>query len=210
MIPRKLTDTTEAKAFMKGIRRNPLDNLPRLVYADWLEDNGESEYAEFIRFAVAKRGEAVVMQHPQYRRLIDYGVELFGREIAMEGWRISQDRGFIDEVQWFRDIPARKMLPVYRGCCITSVVVTDWHCIGDTIGMAGSARYSHPTFHIEREMIPQGKFLVRELLTVAELQGGWVVTPHTITPTDPKNSYQKCRKLLSDTCILSLKRLCDE
>src|SRR5262245_44023129 len=40
--------STEA-GFLAEIRDNPGDDLPRLVYADWPEDNGESDRAEFIR-----------------------------------------------------------------------------------------------------------------------------------------------------------------
>src|SRR5262245_34947865 len=36
-------------AFLAAIRENPDDDLPRLVYADWLDEHGEPERAEFIR-----------------------------------------------------------------------------------------------------------------------------------------------------------------
>jgi uncharacterized protein (TIGR02996 family) len=36
-------------AFLRAIAENPDDGLPRLVYADWLEEHGEPERAEFIR-----------------------------------------------------------------------------------------------------------------------------------------------------------------
>lgn len=35
--------------FLKAIAANPADDLPRLVYADCAEENGDPEYAEFIR-----------------------------------------------------------------------------------------------------------------------------------------------------------------
>ncbi len=35
--------------FMEEIIRNPFDDLPRRVYADWLEENGRASQAEFIR-----------------------------------------------------------------------------------------------------------------------------------------------------------------
>jgi uncharacterized protein (TIGR02996 family) len=38
-----------ARAFLGDITDNPADDTPRLVYADWLEDQGEPERAEFIR-----------------------------------------------------------------------------------------------------------------------------------------------------------------
>lgn len=36
-----------------AIHESPGDDLPRLAYADWLEENGEVEHAEFIRVEVA-------------------------------------------------------------------------------------------------------------------------------------------------------------
>lgn len=36
-------------AFLRTIRENPHDDGPRLVFADWLEEQGECDYAELIR-----------------------------------------------------------------------------------------------------------------------------------------------------------------
>lgn len=36
-------------ALLAAIAANPDDDLPRLVYADWLDENGQPERAEFIR-----------------------------------------------------------------------------------------------------------------------------------------------------------------
>lgn len=43
--------TTE-DALLAAVLANPDDDLPRLVYADWLEEHGEPERAEFIRVQV--------------------------------------------------------------------------------------------------------------------------------------------------------------
>jgi uncharacterized protein (TIGR02996 family) len=40
---------SEADALLDAIFAAPDDDLPRLVYADWLEDHGQQAYAEFIR-----------------------------------------------------------------------------------------------------------------------------------------------------------------
>jgi uncharacterized protein (TIGR02996 family) len=40
---------THDDAFLQAIIENPEDDGPRLVYADWLEDHGESDRADFIR-----------------------------------------------------------------------------------------------------------------------------------------------------------------
>ena len=39
----------EQRGFWKSIRANPEDDLPRLVYADWLDEHGQADRAEFIR-----------------------------------------------------------------------------------------------------------------------------------------------------------------
>lgn len=41
-------DTTE-QALLRAILDTPADDAPRLIYADWLEENGQPERAEFIR-----------------------------------------------------------------------------------------------------------------------------------------------------------------
>ena len=38
-----------AAAFLQAIIANPADDAVRLIFADWLDDNGEPERAEFIR-----------------------------------------------------------------------------------------------------------------------------------------------------------------
>ena len=40
---------TDKTAFLRAICERPADDAPRLVYADWLDDHGEGERAEFIR-----------------------------------------------------------------------------------------------------------------------------------------------------------------
>lgn len=44
---------SERESFIRAIVENPEDNTVRLVFADWLQENGESERAEFIRDGVA-------------------------------------------------------------------------------------------------------------------------------------------------------------
>lgn len=46
------------RAFLDDIIAHPADDTPRLVYADWLDDEGRSERAEFIRVQVEVAGYA--------------------------------------------------------------------------------------------------------------------------------------------------------
>ena len=45
-----MSDTRDA--LMRAILADPACDTPRLVYADWLEENGEAERAEFVRIQV--------------------------------------------------------------------------------------------------------------------------------------------------------------
>lgn len=40
---------TDEQLFLRAICADPADDLPRLVYADWLDDHGRPDRAEFIR-----------------------------------------------------------------------------------------------------------------------------------------------------------------
>ena len=43
------------QAFLRAVIENPDDDAPRLIYADWLDEQGQSERAEFIRVQVERR-----------------------------------------------------------------------------------------------------------------------------------------------------------
>jgi len=45
--------SAEERAFFDRIRDEPADDGPRLIYADWLEENGQPDRAEFVRLQVA-------------------------------------------------------------------------------------------------------------------------------------------------------------
>jgi uncharacterized protein (TIGR02996 family) len=51
---------THEEAFLEAILERPDDDAPRLIFADWLEDNGDPDRAEFIRvrIEVARRPPA--------------------------------------------------------------------------------------------------------------------------------------------------------
>lgn len=44
--------TADERALIQAIIASPADDLPRLVYADWLEEHGRPERAEFIRMQI--------------------------------------------------------------------------------------------------------------------------------------------------------------
>lgn len=44
---------SDEDALIAGIRENPLDDLRRLVYADWLDEWGRAEEAEYLRIVAS-------------------------------------------------------------------------------------------------------------------------------------------------------------
>lgn len=53
--------TNDEAAFLRTICEFPADDTPRLVFADWLEEQGDADRAEFIRLqiALARRDSAI-------------------------------------------------------------------------------------------------------------------------------------------------------
>jgi uncharacterized protein (TIGR02996 family) len=49
--------SSDELAFLAAIHADPGDDTPRLVYADWLQENGQPELAEFIRLQCADAPE---------------------------------------------------------------------------------------------------------------------------------------------------------
>jgi uncharacterized protein (TIGR02996 family) len=47
---------TDEGALLRAVIAEPDDDAPRLIYADWLDEHGQSERAEFIRVQVAAAG----------------------------------------------------------------------------------------------------------------------------------------------------------
>jgi uncharacterized protein (TIGR02996 family) len=92
-----------AIALMRAIHDNPTDYLPRLAYADWLEEQGEVEHAEFIRveLALAKLSRDDVRWRPVFQRELAliraHKDEWFGR--FRDSWfHYELRRGFIEEI----------------------------------------------------------------------------------------------------------------
>jgi uncharacterized protein (TIGR02996 family) len=90
-------------ALLKAVLAAPDDDLPRLVYADWLDENGDPSRAEFIRTQIEL---AKLPDHdPRYRALEDREHELLSEhepgwlgELAKYPREWEWRRGFVDEV----------------------------------------------------------------------------------------------------------------
>src|SRR5262245_58469116 len=109
------------------------DDAPRLVYADWLEERGEPERAEFIRVQCAletmpegdprrpglERREAALLDEHGWAR-----AEEFGPRISEWVFR----RGFIERVEMVLECPADQIVDVLRRAPIRHVRDTSQFC----------------------------------------------------------------------------------
>lgn len=66
--------------FIRAVLARPDDDAPRLIYADWLDEQGQSEHAEFIRVQCA--------------------IAKMERDAGPEFWRAVEERG--TECDWNR------------------------------------------------------------------------------------------------------------
>jgi uncharacterized protein (TIGR02996 family) len=75
---------SDAAAFLRAIIAEPADDLPRLVYADWLDEHGEPERAEFIRVqcAIPNTDPAELIYHVRKGQMVDDGRG--GQAVALE------------------------------------------------------------------------------------------------------------------------------
>lgn len=121
-------DHPEYRAMLAACRATPADDLPRLVLADWLDERGEGERAEWLRQEVeAARSPdgrlGVVYGRQRWRALRSAGVEPFDLDGALS---YTTDRGFVAEFEgpfasWCRHAPV--VLPESIGL---TVRLTDW------------------------------------------------------------------------------------
>src|SRR5262245_38647966 len=96
----------ERDALLKAICENPDDDTPRLVFADWLQENGDEAYAEFIRtqvrFAELLRHAAPDTENLARRARelwLQYGVKWRAELPVVSGltWHDAFFRGFVEQ-----------------------------------------------------------------------------------------------------------------
>src|SRR4051795_7636039 len=84
-------------AFLRAIIDNPDDDVPRLVYADYLDEHGDPERAEFIRAQCAV--ERLPPSDPECDRLYDRSEDLLAAN--RERWLGPIDE-FVDSAKFRR------------------------------------------------------------------------------------------------------------
>src|SRR5215212_5071916 len=94
---------SETNPFLQAILETPDDDTPRLVYADWLDDHGEHEWAEFIRISCrlshmprGSEGEKALMERFEELQTA-HAAAWYGRLPRLTS-RIIVRSGFVEEV----------------------------------------------------------------------------------------------------------------
>jgi uncharacterized protein (TIGR02996 family) len=86
---------SDAAALLAAIRAAPDDDAPRLIYADWLDEHGQPERAEFIRVQIElDRNESTKLRLRESDLLAEHH-DAFAGALAAPGLRFRFERGFI-------------------------------------------------------------------------------------------------------------------
>ncbi len=87
---------TPERAFLQDVRDNPEDDAPRLICADWYEENGQPERAEFIRLQCRLARAPFALGSPALRRREAELLKKHGKQ-----WRAPLKK-FSNKVGFFR------------------------------------------------------------------------------------------------------------
>ena len=126
--------TSDGEALFRAICELPAEDTPRLVYADWLEENGQHERAEFIRLqceALAGPHATLADRRTRASKLQRaFGDRWFNELPPLPGveWGTLFVRGFIDMATTYRltDVPAT-LAAVFGAAPLQCLDVTELH-----------------------------------------------------------------------------------
>jgi len=94
---------THADAFLQAILDAPDDDAPRLLFADWLEDNGDSDRAELIRVQIAladrPADHAVAGLRSRQNALLALHDEEWSESVRAVAFGWEYSRGFVETVE---------------------------------------------------------------------------------------------------------------
>jgi uncharacterized protein (TIGR02996 family) len=90
---------TAERDLLDAILADPEDDAPRLVFADWLEENGEAR-AEFIRLQIERARSALRPDErtPRERQLVEGHGKAWDPDLKALAERCHYERGFVGQV----------------------------------------------------------------------------------------------------------------
>jgi uncharacterized protein (TIGR02996 family) len=133
----------EEDALLKAVIADPDDDAPRLIYADWLDEQGQSERAEFIRVQVALT--AIAADDPRRRQLAERERQFATENLLpalpplLRDW--SFHRGFVDRVTYAAADFLRGGADIFRAAPVRHLrLITARGCVAELAGCAHLAR----------------------------------------------------------------------
>ena len=115
------TGMSDADALLAAIIADPDDDTPRLVYADWPDENGDPDRAAFIRVGVRRANAGRLTS--EYHELLGRELELFMPNRAkwsapFAPWAGLSEmvfgRGFVEELNLRADTYATRPASLFR------------------------------------------------------------------------------------------------
>jgi uncharacterized protein (TIGR02996 family) len=122
--------TADHLPFLRAVMANPDDDLPRLVFADWLDENGQPERAEFIRLQIDRHHRGVTALHPREEELVRAHGADWLEHLPAGCDDLSFRRGFVHRLRcharhlFDRDAPL--LAPVEELTVVVNEVRTEW------------------------------------------------------------------------------------
>ncbi len=106
-----MDDLDDREAFLRGIFADPASDLPRLVFADWLDERGEAAWAELIRVQCELTRLPKNLRVPGDEAVSELRHQLQNRDTELRGVLLAdrmnrmpsddelhRNRGFIDRI----------------------------------------------------------------------------------------------------------------
>lgn len=123
---------SEGELLLRAILVDPADDAPRLIYADWLDEHGQSERAHFIRLSIqlcrrepSKDVFSIGLVH-DVRTLQDISWSGINREFHEGALSISAwDRGFVSGIQCPAETFLTRARSLFQLQPITDVFLND-------------------------------------------------------------------------------------
>lgn len=115
---------TDGVALHRAVIADPADDTPRLVYADWLDENGQEERAEFIRVQIQNAGLPIAQRQQevellrQFRKVWDKPYRAL-----FPGGAFTYSRGFVASVRTEWRFYQSALAPLLRMSPVEQVVV---------------------------------------------------------------------------------------
>jgi uncharacterized protein (TIGR02996 family) len=145
MTREQLAESAEWQAFLTAIRKEPDNDLPRLVAADFLEENGFVARAAFIRDQIdgttrrnnnwtAARADVTTWTSSTHlksrtKRSLRLRQRYGGTGTPQDAPLVKFERGFVQELTLWPNI-AQLLLPQLLRLEPLSLIRTDWlHCV---------------------------------------------------------------------------------